>query len=71
MTSAVKIISIGMLAGVLAFAIFGIGMYFYADNMFNQMFGGHLHTDYDTKQKQINELEKKSQALLDDVRSTN
>jgi hypothetical protein len=38
----------------------------YADNIFNNMFGGHLYTDYDPTKQRFDELQAKSQALLDD-----
>lgn len=64
MNKSVRIIAIAIVAGVLAFAVFQITMYVWADNMFNKMFGGHLYSDYDNKVQQIKELQKKNEALL-------
>lgn len=66
MNKSVRIIAIAIVAGVLAFAVFQIAMYVWADNMFNKMFGGHLYSDYDNKVQQIKELQKKNEALLDE-----
>jgi hypothetical protein len=66
MNTAVKIIVMAIAAGVLAFAVWGIASYMYADNIFNNMFGGHLYTDYDPTKQRFDELQAKSQALLDD-----
>ncbi|MGD9673722.1 MAG: hypothetical protein AB7U98_09615 [Candidatus Nitrosocosmicus sp.] len=69
MNKSVRIIVIAIAAGILAFAVFQIAMYVWADNMFNKMFGGHLYSDYDNKVQQIKELQKKNEALLDEFNS--
>ncbi len=69
MNKTVKIIGVAICASILAFAVFQIAMYMWADQVFNEMFGGHLYTDYDTKKQQLDELQAKSQALVDDFNS--
>lgn len=69
MNKTVKIVGIAVAAGILAFAIFQLAGYFYADSLYNKATGGHIS---DVSQQDINDLKQlqaKSQALLDDFNS--
>ncbi len=65
MNKSVKIIGIAICAGILAFAVFQIIQYYYIDSLYNQATGGHI-SDVSQNINGLKELQKKSQALLDD-----
>ena len=63
-SSTVKIVGIAIGAGLIAFAVFQLGLYVWVDNMFNKMFGGHLYTDYDNKVEEIREIQQRHEARM-------
>jgi hypothetical protein len=70
MNKTVKIIGISIAAGILAFAIFQMALYVWADNIFNKMFGGHIYSDLDDRieqNKQSQQKMKELQAEFDNI----
>ena len=64
MNNTVRIIGIAIGAGIIAFAVFQIGLYVWVDNIFHRMFGGHLYTDYDNKVEEIREIQQRHEARM-------
>jgi hypothetical protein len=66
MDKTVKVIGLAIAAGVLAFAIFQLANYYYVDTAYNRATGGHISEISQQDINDLKQLQKKSQALVDD-----